>query len=398
MRVHVKHQSAAASRNWSSGCLFQGMEITAALFLPIAASIQAATPSAGVLFTAALNEATGTDPAEPSAWTLLNPIVTPEESGIPLPEPAEAREEPEPSEEVTFVPSQLPILAPKPPLQFQSLSKELTDVVKKLPLEAAAVDSGRDYQAMGGEEAIVDKAVATPEQKPKSAPDPQYAAFTARVLKPSSLPDDATPGLTAKPLRRPMPTASVPDLHIAKPDADAEHLTAERPIAFVHAPQLIESQKAAENAQPVQSTSASAPVSEPLDFRSTEPVRRISLDVEGVEGQLRVHIAERAGEMRAWVAGHTPATVEKVQAGLSDLTRALTNAGFESEVWAPHFVSAPASASDLHTSTEQSDQNLFGGSHSDTGDNHRGGNQDNRRSRGDDDDDEFNFRSHLRIS
>ena len=166
------------------------------------------------------------------------------------------------------------------------------------------------------------------------------------------------------------------------------------PIPFAQAWQPVETEKPVENTV-TQPASSLAPISDQTDIRSAEPVRQISLDVEGVEGQLRIRIAERAGEMRAWVTGQAPAAVEKVQAGLSDLTRALTNAGFESEVWAPQVISAPASASDLQASTEQNDQNLFGGSHSDTHGN-REGNSD-RRPPNDDEDDEHNFRSHMRI-
>jgi hypothetical protein len=382
------------------------MEITAALFLPIAPPVQAATEPSQLLFTAILNEAASMEPAEPSAWTLLNPMVAPEEGDTTLSEPAEPREEPPSSDEVVFVPPQQPILVTKPPLQFQFLSKELTEGVKKLPLESAEFDRAFDHKPIsssGGDGLLnlapeVDKPTATPEQQPQSdAGNPQYVAFTARVSKPRTVPDAADTGLSLKPLQRSVTSENASELRLSKPASEAENTTAERPVSFVQTPQFIDIEKPAEDT-PVQTTKAPTPVSEQMDTSSADPVRRISFDVEGTEGQLRIRIAERAGEMRAWVTGQTPATVEKVQAGLSDLTRALTNAGFESEVWAPHVVSTSASASDLQASTEQSDRNQYGGSHSETGDNHRGGSQHNRRSHSDDDDDEFNFRSHLRIS
>jgi hypothetical protein len=138
-------------------------------------------------------------------------------------------------------------------------------------------------------------------------------------------------------------------------------------------------------------------VSEPPENPAADAIRQISVEVDGVEGQLRVRIAERAGEMRAWVMGQTSETVERVQAGLSDLTRALTSAGFDSEVWAPHVISGVASASDVQTSTEQNDRNVFDESGSGGRGEEHNDSRNNRRSRNEDED-ENNFRSHMRIS
>ena len=182
-----------AFHNWLSVCLLRAMEITAALLLPIASIPQATTEaSQQFLFTDVLSEAVSM-PAEPSAWTLLNPIVLPEDSDAKLVEPPDTPEEQQMSDHVVFVPPQPPVLEPKLPLQLQLPSKELTSGVKKLPLENAALEFLRDNAAVSIDEAqeLPDASKPVNGMKPRINKDAatgeqqvgQLVAFTARVSK-----------------------------------------------------------------------------------------------------------------------------------------------------------------------------------------------------------------------
>jgi len=71
------------------------MEITAALFVAIAPIAQVAPHTPEFQFVDILSEAVNVEPAEPSAWTLLNPLNAPEDSEMKVPDPSEAPEEPE---------------------------------------------------------------------------------------------------------------------------------------------------------------------------------------------------------------------------------------------------------------------------------------------------------------
>jgi hypothetical protein len=375
------------------------MEITAALFAAVAPVQLVAPESPGVLFTDAFTEAVSTEPVEPSAWTLLNPVVGQEDIETKRPALRESSDEPQNSEQVMLAAPQSPLLPPKPPLQLQFPSKELTDGVKKLAVNDGVVATAgsvleEDVRLQSDGSIVVNETTQNQKKPPESN---EHLAFTARILKPDIQPQIKDTAAAFTQLRRPLPTVSVPGLRLSKPEADDTHSAAERPVPFVEAWQKAQIETPGES-KPIESASAPARIAEQPEVGSVEPVRQIAVDVEGVEGQLRIRIAERAGEMRAWVTGEAPAAVEKVQAGLSDLSRALNNAGFESEVWTPKTVNAPTSASDVQTSTEQNDQNLFGGSDAGAGNNHHGSGEDNRRPGGDDDDDRADFKSYMRNS
>jgi hypothetical protein len=188
-------------------------------------------------------------------------------------------------------------------------------------------------------------------------------------------------------------TTSVPDearashgAHPSWPEAQAKPATAARD----NAPMEFQSFAGMENTR-----------WEMPDSSSTEPLRRLYVNVDGAEGQVRLRITEHAGELRASVFGNNTEVVERVQAGLEDLSRTLAGSGVDAEVFSrtkesqvsPPVVVAVSSAPDLQVSVMDNEKRFDDGSP-----NHGHEREQQRRSSDDSkrDDDEPDFNSHMR--
>ena len=142
--------------------------------------------------------------------------------------------------------------------------------------------------------------------------------------------------------------------------------------------------------------------SQPLEIPTPEPLRRMYLDVANADGQVRLRVVERRGEISATVTGSDALTIERLQSGLSDLSRVLMSTGLDAEVVTPlkmeHFspvvVTPPSSAPDVHVSTSHSEQSFDGGQsrHDHNGRNDRQDSSDAKP----DEDDESSFGAHVR--
>jgi hypothetical protein len=389
------------------------MEIAAALSvgtLPDRANVTTtdATPNRWEPdFTELFVDAVRVQSPEPSPWTLVNPVVAQKTGRTETAEPAEENPEPaEKPEQLALVPLPSPVLVRKLLPELALSAQDFVNVAK--PLHDSKTATVNPEVATSTDPATQQEGFQRiPEQAAQSAaPPPRHIAFTARVskadnaLQPAETIKIAAPSSPvsnqANQLPRSYHYVRGTEMHTSPPTPDADHseLNVGTPVSQTWRTSDMERSPDAEHSQVV---SGPEQLRESPDVSNAEPVRRISVEVGGTGGQLRIRISERAGEMRAWVMGQAPATVEKVQAGLSELTRALTNAGFDAEISAPSRVNAPTAATHVQASTEQTDHNAFGGSHGDTsGDRHSGG-RGSRHSQHDDEEDEQGFRSEMKI-
>jgi hypothetical protein len=105
--------------------------------------------------------------------------------------------------------------------------------------------------------------------------------------------------------------------------------------------------------QPVQPAARIVEIEPPVEPRTTEPVREVSVAIEGAEGgRVRLRMETQAGELRAWVTGNNAETVERVRAELPELSRGLKDAGVKAEVWRPDSVRETRAASELQGGSE----------------------------------------------
>jgi hypothetical protein len=90
-----------------------------------------------------------------------------------------------------------------------------------------------------------------------------------------------------------------------------------------------------------------------------EPVREVSLAIDGADGRVRLRMETHAGELRAWVTGNNAETVDRIRAELPELSRSLKDSGFKSDLWTPHSIKQVDAATELHAGSEHG-QRHFG--------------------------------------
>jgi hypothetical protein len=376
---------------WTFICLMKvHVEIMAAIPMAIpagdvpASADPAAASTSGVLFSEFLS--------------LLTDLSAEEQNENSEAEPEELEQL-----QMTVNPMMLPVHRPLPLQAAFGLPIDFD-----LAVEAVEPQMKGAGSAKAGIEIPDDLISAPPEKIPQSngAPD-QTTAFTARITKADKA--TAVEPVAVEPAMKAAPRPDVQPKQISSPahalQFAKESVRTSEPVTERYrsetnaASQFAHPGPAPATERPADTTPLEAPSAvnkTNQEIQAPEPVRQMSVELEGTGGQIRLRVEERSGEMRAWVTGKTPETVERVQAGLSDLTQSLNKAGLDSEIWAPNVVHAAGSASELQASTEHSEQNLNGGFYG-SGSDERGENQRRRESQSDDEaDNEHSFRSQMR--